>query len=115
MAKHHGQDNVALELRRVLESGETVDPKAIQSKVEPTSPASLVEDPQVEQPELDPYNDLLKHKEVLDEPDEHADNGAIETATEPRGTGWPFETTESDTNRSPAIIPLSPRELPLDR
>lgn len=95
MAKHYGQDNVELELRRVLESGETIDPKAIQSKVEPTSPASLVEEPQVEQPELDPYDDLLEHKEVLDEPNEHTDDGAFETATEPRGTGWPFETTET--------------------
>lgn len=95
MAKHHGQDNVEVELRRVLDSGETIDTKAIESKVEPTSPASLVEDPFIEQPELDQYDDLLEHKEVLDEPDKHTDNGAIETATEPRGAGWPFETTET--------------------
>ena len=95
MAKHHGQNNVEAELRRVLDSGETIDTKAIESKVEPTSPASLVEDPFIEQPELDQYDDLLEHKEVLDEPDKHTDNGAIETATEPRGTGWPFETTEA--------------------
>ena len=95
MAKHHGQDNVEAELRRLLETGETIDPKAIESKVDTTSPASLVKDPHVEQPELDQYDDLLEHKEVLDEPDKHTDNGAIETATEPRGTGWPFETTET--------------------
>ena len=95
IAKHHGQENVEAELRRVLDSEETIDPKAIESKVDTTSPASLVKDPHVEQPELDTYDDLLEHKEVLDEPDKHTDNGAIETATEPRGTGWPFETTET--------------------
>ena len=51
--------------------------------------------PQVEQPELEPFDELLKHKEVFDEHDEYTDDGAIESATEPRGTGWPFETTET--------------------
>ncbi len=95
MAKQHGQDNVEAELRRVLESGETIDHKTIESKVKPTSPASLVEDTYVEQPELDPYDDLLKHKEVLDEPDKHTDDGSNETATEPSGIGWPFEAIET--------------------
>jgi hypothetical protein len=95
MAKHHGQINVEAELSRVLDSGETFDLKAIELKVKPTSPASLVEDPHIEQPELDEYDDLLEHKEVLDEPDKHTDDGSNETATEPRGTGWPFEAIET--------------------
>lgn len=95
LAKHHGQDCVEIELRQALESAATIDPKSIESKIDKTSPASLVEDPHVEQPELDTYDDLLEHKEVLDEhDDELSDNRATELATEPRGTGWPFETTE---------------------
>ena len=93
MAKHHGQVNVESELRRVLESGEAVDPNAIEAKVNTASPASLAQDPHIEQPELEKYNDMLEHKEVLDEPDQLTDNRANETATEPRGTGWPFEAT----------------------
>ena len=95
LAKHHGQENVEIELRLALESAATIDPKLIESKIDKTSPASLVEDPHVEQPELDTYDDLLKYKEVLDEHDaELSDNRATELATEPRGSGWPFETTE---------------------
>ena len=95
LAKHHGQDNVEIELRQVLESAAIIDPKSIESKIDKTSPASLVEDPYVEQPELDTYDDLLKHKEVLNDPnDELSNNRATELATEPRGSGWPFETTE---------------------
>ena len=95
LAKHHGQDNVETELRQVLESAVTIDPKSIESKIDKTSPASLVEDPYVEQPELDTYDDLLKHKEVLNEPDDElSDNRTTEHATEPRGSGWPFETPE---------------------
>ena len=93
MAKHHGQVNVESELRRVLESGEIINPKAIETKVNTASPASLVHDPHIEQPELEKYNDMLEHKEVLDEPDQFTDNRANETATEPCGTGWPFEAT----------------------
>jgi transposase len=94
LAKHHGQENVETELRQALESAAIIDPKSIESKIDKTSPASLVEDPYVEQPELDTYDDLLKHKEVLNDPnDELSDNRATELATEPRGSGWPFETT----------------------
>ena len=72
-----------------------IDPKSIESKLDKTSPAPLVEDPDVEQPELDTYDDLLEHMELLDEPDDElTDNRATELATEPRGAEWPFETTE---------------------
>ena len=93
MAKHHGQVNVESELHRIIELGETIDPKAIEAKVNTASPASLVEDPLIEQPDLETYNALLEHKEVLDEPDQFTDNRANETATEPCGTGWPFGAT----------------------
>ena len=87
LSKHHGQDNVETELRQALESVATIDAKLIESKIDKTSPASLVEDPYVEQPELDTYDDLLKHKEVLNEyDDELPDDRTIELATEPRGT-----------------------------
>ena len=99
MAKHHGQVNVESELHRILELGETIDPKAIEAKVNTASPASLVQDPHIEQPDLETYNDMLEHKEVLDEPDRLTDTRANEAATEPCGTGWPFEATAASNDK----------------
>jgi len=101
MAKHYGQVNVESELHRILESRETIDPKAIEAIVSTTSPALLANDPYIEQPDLESYNDLLEHKDTLDEPNEpneltdDAVYRADDAATEPCGTGWPFEATET--------------------
>jgi transposase len=127
LAKHHGQDAVETELRQALASGAKVDPKAIESKLDPTSPAMLAEDPHVEQPGLDVYDELLEHREVLHEyNDELSGNRVSESATEPRGVGWPFETTafaddafagdqSCGTSRSGALEPFAVPERVDDR
>ena len=64
---------------------------AIQTPV----PATVVEDVQVEVPDLDRYDDLLEHKEVLNEPQLDPGCQLDDRATTPIGTGYPFETTSS--------------------
>jgi hypothetical protein len=99
MAKHISQEAVDSELALALASKTKIDAKAIEAKIKntPATPGSLSSvDPHIESPELDDYNSLLEHKEVLDEPIEPEPNqyerGTLE-ATGPIRTGWPFETT----------------------
>lgn len=95
LAKHVGLERVDQELAMALSSRSQIDAKAIESKLQhaPTIPESFHDvDPKVETPDLDDYNQLLEHKEVLDEPtDPEPFDRAIAQATEPIGAGWPFE------------------------
>jgi hypothetical protein len=97
LAKHVGLESVDQELAKALVSKSPIDAKIIESKLEhaPTIPESFQNvEPEVETPDLDDYNQLLEHKEVLDEPtNPEAYDGTITQATEPIGTGWPLEET----------------------
>ena len=64
---------------------------AIQTPV----PATVVDDVQVEVPDLDSYDDLLEHKEVLNEPQLDPGCQLDARTTTPIGTGFPFETASS--------------------
>ena len=122
MAKHISQVAVDGELALALASKTKIDAKAIEAKIQntPATPGSLgTVDPRIESPELDDYNSLLEHKEVLDEPIEPEPNqherGTLE-ATEPIRTGWPLEATSpaDDENHSDAACRSScTRELEL--
>ena len=95
LAKHVGLETVQRELAYALASNVDIDAKAIEAKLKATStiPESFhAVEPEVETPDLDDYNSLLEHTEVLDEPTgpEPCDR-ELTQATEPIGTGWPFE------------------------
>jgi hypothetical protein len=120
MAKHVGLEAVDSELAQSLASKAAIDTKAIEIKLQttPTIPESFHDvDPKVETPELDDYNSLLEHKEVLDEPTEPEPcDGDIAQATELIGTGWPFEEASlaSDANDGNSTgRPSCARELEL--
>jgi hypothetical protein len=95
LAKHVGLEAVEQELAHALASNVDIDAKAIEANLKATStiPESFhAVDPEVETPDLDDYNSLLEHKEVLDEPTEPEPcDRELTQATEPIGTGWPFE------------------------
>jgi len=63
--------------------------------IQTTVPATVVDDVQVEVPDLDPYDDLLEHKEVLNEPEHDPGCQLDDRTTTPIGTGYPFETASS--------------------
>ena len=118
LAKHIGLETVDQELARRLASNMEIDAKAIESnfKNTPAIPESFHDvEPQVETPDLDDYNSLLVHKEVLDEPTEHEPcDGQLVQATEPIRTGWPFEEASAtgDANDGDATgRPSGAREL----
>jgi hypothetical protein len=95
LAKHVGLEAVDAEISQALASNVAINAKAIETKLQhsPTIPESFHDvDPIVEIPDLDDYNSLLEHKEVLDEPtDDEPYDRELAQATEPIGTGWPFE------------------------
>lgn len=95
LAKHIGLEAVDSELAHRLATKADIDVKAIELKLKCalTNPESFqAVDPIVETPELDDYNSLLEHKEVLNEPTDYEPcDGDIAQATEPSATGWPFE------------------------
>ena len=101
-AKYDGFEIVEQWLRDNVLAGGSISAKALDTKLKQlksNDSGSLVPEVSVGLPELDVYDDLLKHKEVLDELTEQPigtiDNQAIEQATEPRRTGFPFETSSA--------------------
>jgi len=85
--------------QRMMAMGQNLTKKqafAMLDEIQPAQPATNMRDVEVEIPDLDSYDDLLEHKEVLN--DQQSDLGrefdrACENATEPIGTGFPFEET----------------------
>ena len=103
-AKHISQEAVDTELAMLLLSKTKIDAKAIEAKLQSASAtpeSSLNVDPAIGHPELDDFDSLLEHKEVLDEPYEPGiaqhERGTLE-ATEPIRTGWPLEVSASANN-----------------
>jgi transposase-like protein len=120
LAKHVGLEQVDQELAMALSSKSPIDAKAIESKLQytPVIPESFHDvDPQVETPDLDDYNLLLEHKEVLDEPTESEPfDRSIAQATEPLGSGWPLEEASPARDESHGLADCgasSTRELEL--
>jgi hypothetical protein len=67
---------------------------AMLKDIQSTAVSSAIEDCEVEIPDLDDYDSLLKHKEVLDESErnlDHETNGVCDEATRPICDGFPFE------------------------
>jgi transposase len=63
--------------------------------IKTTVPATVVESVHVKVPDLDPYDNLLEHKEVLNEPQHDPGCQLDAGTTAPIGTGFPFETSSS--------------------
>lgn len=67
---------------------------AMLKDIQSSAVSSAIEDCEVEMPDLDDYDSLLKHKEVLDESERNLDQetiGASDEATRPICDGFPFE------------------------
>ena len=98
VAKQEGLASIDPFIARILVGFDGMTKKsllAMLDAIQTIVPATVFEEFQVEVPDLKPYDDLLPHKEVLNEqpidPGYKLDDGT----TTPIGTGFPFETTSS--------------------
>ena len=96
-AKHEGlavAESIAQKMI-AMESGLTKKSAlAMLKDIQSTAVSSAIEDCEVEVPDLDDYDSLLEHKEVLDESEpkfEHESIGTCDEATRPICDGFPFE------------------------
>lgn len=116
MAKHDGQQIVEEALQLSLNSS-AVRADAIRELIAQTNenhPAMCPLSIGVEPPELDAYDSLLEHKEVLDDQFDNADGTIGQSATDTIRSGWPYEeasTTDDATGRAGACGASGSREL----
>jgi transposase len=98
VAKNEGLATIAPWVTQLLIGKQEMNKKNLLASldcVHATVPATGAEEVNVEVPDLEPYDDLLEHKEVLDEPDTEPEYELDDSSTRPLGTGFPFETTSS--------------------
>lgn len=98
VAKNEGMASVDPFIAKVLIGSAEMSKKpllAMLDAIQMSVQATVVDDVQVEVPDLKPYDDLLEHKEVLNEQPTDLCHTVDERATAPVATGFPFETTSS--------------------
>ncbi len=98
VAKSEGMASIEPWITKLLIGTEKISKKSLMESLNRTHaavPVSAVDDVKIEEPDLNSYDDLLEHKEVLDghetEPQPERDERCAETI----GTGLPFEATSS--------------------
>jgi transposase len=98
-AKQEGMAVAESISKKMIEMASTLTKKsalAMLKDIQSIAESSVVEDCVVEIPDLDAYDSLLEHKEVLDESERKPDdetNRDCDDATRPISVGFPFEDT----------------------
>jgi transposase len=95
VAKYEGLASVEAFMTGLQVPSEGISKKSLLASLDTihgAAPATAVDDVQIEMPDLDRYDDLLRHKEVLDEPQLEPGCKLDDGATALIGVGFPFET-----------------------
>jgi transposase len=108
VAKNEGLQSVASWVAMLLSGVHEMNKKSLLAKLDTIHaevPATAANEVNVEVPDLEPYDQMLEHKEVLDEPNRATQYDQDDCTTAIR-TGFPFETTSSTDDSSDGTEPI---------